>query len=126
MISERQKSLNKIRKAFEQGKLGFQKGAKSCLYYDSATDSKCAVGVLINARSKLKNSEGDIDCPFKQSRFGGQSIGAALDEAGLDSFKGLTRDELQELQEAHDGIIHYGESSGRLDRFKFYLYSLEA
>lgn len=65
---------------------------------------------------------GNITYPFidkKEER----SMTYAMQELNMDSWNGLSRFELSQLQRLHDSVIHFG-GSNREDRFKEYLYSL--
>ena len=86
-MNERQESLNKIRKAYENKELGFQKGATQCLYYCSKTDSHCAIGVLIGKDENLMDKDGDIMYPFKDSWE--EEIREVMSHIGISEFKGL-------------------------------------
>jgi len=120
----RQQALSKIRKAYENKQLGFQKGATICMYYDKKTNSHCAVGVLIGKKKSLMDEDGNIEAPFT---VGGETmIGDALCEKDITSFCGLSKTELTQLQRLHDNIINCCEinEKERKDNFKTYLYSL--
>lgn len=123
-MNERQESLDKIRKAYENKELGFQKGADYCLYYCSETDSHCAVGVLIGKDENLMNRYGNIKYPFKDTDMG--IISDAMNHKGISEFKGLNISELEELQNHHDNLISARkEDKDKYEkRFKDYLYSL--
>lgn len=125
---ERKESIEAIKKAYEKGILGFQRGASTCKYYDSNTDSFCAVGVLIERRS---SDDEDILRPFSDSFY--ESIDEAMKEKKIEEFKGLTINELKELQRLHDNVVIYGRSKipryndvrkKYINEFKDYLYSL--
>ena len=123
-MNERQESLNKIRKAYENKELGFQKGATMCMYYCSKTDSHCAVGVLIGKDEELMSRYGDIASPFKDTYM--VKISDAMNHKGISEFKGLNISELEELQYHHDNLIGaWKENKDKYEkRFKEYLYSL--
>lgn len=118
-LTQRQKSIKMIQDAYNKGKLGFQKRAKDCLYYDPNTESFCAVGVLVcNGRKRKK----EVRNPFKNCKH--QTISTAMKSLGLDEYKGLTIDELAKLQELHDQIINTGYYIADIN-FKNYLFSLK-
>jgi len=132
----REQSLNIIKSAYENKELGFQKGATSCLYYDPKTDSCCAVGLLVKEES-LFDEDGMQTYPFDFGdvfeREKEEDIEGAMTKLNLDSFKGLTKAELDELQVLHDCLIVRPTDFYRLytikyvkkqEAFKKYLYSL--
>ena len=123
-MNERQESLNKIRKAYENKELGFQKGATQCLYYCSKTDSHCAVGVLIGKDEELMSRYGNIEYPFENTYMG--IISDAMSHKDISEFKGLNVSELGLLQTYHDDLIGAQEENKDKyeKRFKKYLYSL--
>ena len=123
-MNERQESLNKIRKAYENKELGFQKGATMCRYYCSETDSHCAIGVLIGKDEELMNEYGNILYPFKDSWE--EEIREVMSHIGISEFKGLNVNELGLLQTYHDDLIGARkENKDKYEkRFKDYLYSL--
>ena len=125
----RQESIAKIKKAFENNELGYQKDASGARYYDKASNSCCAVGVLMDRSDKaLFNANGNIEYPF----VGGNDYGIAfaMGEIDMDELYGLTRWELGELQSKHDSCLSHNKSPNTLPRyvreFKDYLYSLQA
>jgi hypothetical protein len=123
----RQESINKIKTAFENKQLGFQKGAMSCKYYCAISDSHCAIGVLIGKDQELINESGDIHLPLKDIKE--SKIELALDRDKKSEMFGLSRNELQSLQELHDNCVGknlYGDIlNQRIEEFKNYLYSLK-
>lgn len=123
-MNERQESLNKIRKAYENKELGFQKGATMCRYYCSETDSHCAVGVLIGKDEELMSRYDNIEYPFKNTYM--VKISDAMSHKDISEFKGLNVSELEKLQSYHDDLIGaQKENKDKYEkRFKDYLYSL--
>lgn len=123
-MNERRESLDKIRKAYENKELGFQKGATQCLYYCSKTDSHCAVGVLIGKDEELMSRYGNIESPFKDTYMG--KISDAMSDKDISEFKGLNVSELEKLQSYHDHLVGVPkENKDEYEkRFKEYLYSL--
>lgn len=120
-MTEREQSLKLIREAYENKELGFQKGAKTCLYYDSKTDSCCAVGVLVK-NERLFDSDGDQEYAFRE-RQNDPSIEDCMDDLDMKEYKGLTLEELTRLQSLHDRMVaFYSETKEK--NFKDYLYSL--
>ena len=109
----RTESINKIKLAYENKELGFQRRAKNCEYYNEETDSYCAIGVLFKHDEGLRESLGNY------------FICTTMDNWGLDTFKGLTRKEALTLQEKHDILIGgTSKPAKREEEFKDYLYSL--
>jgi hypothetical protein len=120
---ERKESIEAIKNAYENEKLGFQNGMSSCKYYDAKTDSYCAVGVLIGYDDSLINDLGNIEKPFKNADY--CEIKLSMENAGLTKLYGLTIDELDRLQILHDHIINSVRYRSKKENdFKDYLYSL--
>jgi len=121
----RRNAINKIREAYETGQLGFQKGAIHCSYYDSFSDSHCAVGVLIGKKKKLMNGFGNIEYPFLNNK--GYCISSAMELANLERLHGMTRKELHVLQALYDLVL--GDSNSRreyhIGKFESFLYCLD-
>ena len=121
-MMNRKQAISKMKKAFEAGELGFQKGAKSCKYYDKKTDSHCAIGLLIGKKEKLMDVHGDINSPFVLGDSG--SIENSMDILKMETYCGLTKDELGTLQSRHDVTVNH-LTRDRIERFKSYLYNLK-
>ena len=115
-LTQRQKSIKMIQNTYNKGKLGFQKGAKSCLYYDTETESFCAVGVLV---CNEMEQEEDRYYPFEGVSH--EQIGCAMTELNMNKYKGLTINELEKLQSLHDNIINHNANP---NKFTEYLFSL--
>jgi len=115
-LTQRQKSIKMIQNTYNKGKLGFQKGAKSCLYYDTETESFCAVGVLV---CNEMEQEEDRDYPFEGVPH--EQIGLAMAQLNMNEYKGLTRGELKKLQSLHDEIVNFKVNP---NKFTEYLFSL--
>lgn len=123
----RKQALNKIRTAYENKELGFQKGAEMCRYYDAESDSHCAIGVLVGKKKELIEGNGDIYYPFIGAQR--EAIDEALDVKGRFMWFGLHKKELSQLQRLHDNIINWNIESDEpyhalKVKFKVYLYSL--
>ena len=78
--------------------------------------------VLIGKNKKLMDDFGNITYPFIDKKEKSYIEYAMLD-LNMDSWNGLSRFELSQLQRLHDSIMQF-EGSNREDRFKEYLYSL--
>ena len=117
----RKEAIEKIKKAYENKELGFQRGADICSYYDSKTDSCCAVGVLVKDES-LFDTYGNQDMAFADTN--GAEIDLEMINRGLDELYGLSIDELKQLQIRHDGLINRNSGYSEQD-FKHYLYGLK-
>lgn len=120
----RKQALKKIRTAYENKELGFQKGAKSCLYYCSDTESHCAIGVLVGKNEDLMSIDGNINYAFKKYELKANSIGSLLAYNKLKEYCGLKAEELVKLQNLHDQIINNRYNSIYEEEFREYLYSL--
>lgn len=125
-MTERQKSIDKIKKAFENKELGYQRGATTARYYDKRSDSCCAVGVLMDLNNEdLFDGNGNVNYPFTGTSSYG--IKYSMTEAEIDSLFGLTKDELGKLQFHHDQCLSYAKNLDLLQyeqKFKDHLYSL--
>jgi len=121
-MSERQDSIAKIKLAYENKELGFQKDVGFCRYYDKRSDSHCAVGVLVGKNKKLMDACGDIEEPFEGSYSG--DIEGGLQDISVESYWGLLSCELIKLQKLHDRLVGSTYTIKREKKFKNYLYSL--
>ena len=125
-MTERQKSIDKIKKAFENKELGYQRGAMTARYYDKRSDSCCAVGVLMDLNNEdLFDDNGNVNYPF--TGIDSYGIKYAMTDAEIDTLFGLTKDELGTLQHNHDMCLSHAKSSAlplHEQRFKDHLYSL--
>ena len=121
-MSEREESLNKIKRAYDNLELGFQRGARVCKYYDAETDSKCAIGSLFSKKEILSVNINGSYCITDST------IASVSSQINYKPFKGLTVKELEKLQRKHDLLISANLLSDiwfkRLERFEKYLFSL--
>lgn len=120
----RKEALCKIKIAFENNELGFQRFASGCRYYDRATNSHCAVGILIGKDIDLMDLEGNIDEPFAQLNGAFYSIENSMIYLEMDTFHGLDISELNTLQSLHDDLVGTSTDKNKLLKFETYLYSL--
>lgn len=122
-MSEREKSLNKIKRAYDNLELGFQRGAVYCKYYDAETDSKCAVGALFSKEEILSVNINGYYC---NNDLASSNVSSQVD---YKPFKGLTVTELETLQQNHDLLISDNLLSDiwfeHLENFEQYLFSLK-
>ena len=120
----RKEAIEKIKRAYENKELGFQRGAADCVYYDNKTDSCCAIGVLVKDES-LFDDVGDQIYPFHNTL--SNTIDDYILKNNIDGLFGLTNEELCMLQHRHDILIGCSSYLGDIDDedFKKYLYSLE-
>ena len=102
-MSLREESIKKLKEAVKNKELGCYKGAETCLYYDSRTDSRCAVGVIVpdEVIDKMKNGYGDCERFISDKR--GTAVTCQL--KGENTYMGMTIEELAELQDYHDNSI---------------------
>lgn len=102
-MSLRKESIKKLKEAVKNRELGCYKGAETCLYYDSRTDSRCAVGVIVpdEVIDKMKNGYGDCERFISDKR--GTAVTCQLE--GENTYMGMTIDELSILQSYHDNSI---------------------
>lgn len=119
-MTEREESIQKIKEAYENKELGFQKGATNCLYFDAKTGSHCAVGVLLDIDELKFEENGNLEHPFLGNPE--STIREAMEAESLEEFKGLDIAELEELQNRHDEVLR--GLSYEFD-FKDYLYNLK-
>lgn len=97
-MDKRQESINKLKEAIKNKTLGmYQDGLDKCLYYHKATDSCCAVGLLMDIKDKSQ----DLKCIEHI-----ESIDKILILSYWKNDTGLTYDELSKLQRLHDRVIN--------------------
>lgn len=116
----RERSINILKDAVKNRKLGAYKGASRCKYYHKDTDSCCAVGALIPHETlmSLADSKGDVSS-LDRSDVG--NIKEILKKSEWKNDTGMTDDELIELQRLHDSII---VSKNSPEEFENYVNSL--
>jgi len=107
-MNQRQKSIEKIQKAYEGFKLGFQKGAEGCVYFDRQTKSCYAVGILVSKKDLTSSGEGFTTRNLKDGEswfdFEGP-IDHVMFQNEIKEYKGLTLRELITLQNLHDKVV---------------------
>lgn len=121
----RENTIDIIKKAYEDGKLGFQRGATSCVYYDYSTDSCCAIGIAAKEYGFIDTKEKPLNNIVANFAYEGYDISALEDYLITDDRPNeifqLSFDEALELQKLHDSVLE--QYKNEID-FKEYLYSL--
>ena len=107
---KREESIKRMRKAFEEGRLGFQMDSDKCTYYDSKTNSCCIIGsIFIDPDEYAENNSGDIDTlekfGYNSEYCGIEEILEDIDCYDEDFNTGLYPSELSKLQELHDKLL---------------------
>ena len=130
----REKTLNIMKRAYEKGELGFQKGMRVCSYYDPESQSCCIIGQPLMDYGIIEEDPDNTVREFLLSDTDEANPILGLEEAEdenklPDEFIGLTKGEAIKLQSLHDDCCHrYIKSDDEIKRaeakFEKYLYSL--
>ncbi len=119
----REESLNIIKTAYETGKLGFQKNAQACRYYDSDSDSCCVIGVLLDLSKCPRDKYNNVSSLVHNSKSMDHDIESVMIRFNISKFMGFSRFEVSKLQIFHDHCVNY-YSSEHEKIFMEYIYSL--
>lgn len=125
-MKERIKSLNKIKRAYETGQLGFQKDANTCINYDSESDIRCNMAMLVAKNKQIYDGYGRITRPFLDCF--SYNISTAINDLSVEYQEGLSCDELVILQGLHDEIVSNNPAKSitkSIEEFESFLYGLD-
>lgn len=123
MNTLREKSIKLLKEAVKNKSLGCYVGATNCRYYDSETDSRCAVGAIIPNEVIKLNLDEYGDCDRFIPTISGESVKDQL--VGKTEYQGMSVYELIELQSLHDIIITKGSVHDTVQKFETYVNSLK-
>jgi hypothetical protein len=129
-MSVRKRTIEKLKYGVKNKEFAcYNKNVDDCLYYHGETKTKCAVGYIVPESKlfKYQNKHGNVKELFDDRR--SSSIRSQLYAiSNKVSYMGLKFEELDDIQDLHDSIIHSDSKSERKEitkKFEDYIKGLK-